>query len=53
MNPPTTAPTIPRTIIMTNPSRVPMIRLAMKPAMAPNTIHAMMPMASIPPTCVG
>jgi len=46
MKPPTTAPTMPRTTIMIRPSPPPMMRLAMKPAIAPSTIQAMIPIGS-------
>src|SRR5665647_367301 len=41
-----------RTVAMT-PSVPPMIRFVMKPAMAPRTIHAMMPIAAFPPLGCG
>src|ERR1035437_753567 len=39
-HPPTMAPTIPSTTISSRPSRVPMISLARKPAIAPTTSQA-------------
>jgi len=42
-NPPTIAPMIPRMIVGIGPSVPPMIMFVMKPAIAPRTIHAMMP----------
>src|SRR3990172_4839416 len=42
-NPPTRPPTMPRTIIISRPSREPMIWLARKPAIAPTTIQEMKP----------
>src|SRR5438445_2262734 len=47
--PPTTAPTMPRRIVPINPSRPPTIMLARKPAIAPSTIHARMPILSVLP----
>src|SRR5690348_6277469 len=42
-NPPTIAPMIPRMIVPITPSPPPMIRFVIHPAIAPTTIHAMMP----------
>src|SRR3990172_11031159 len=46
--PPTNAPTMPRTIIITRPSLLPTILLARKPATAPTTIQAIQLIRSVP-----
>src|SRR6266536_1797054 len=47
--PPTIAPTIPRMIVPSSPSRPPTSRFARKPAIAPSTIQLIMPMSPFLP----
>src|ERR1035437_1434429 len=44
---------MPRRIVAMTPSEPPMIMFVMKPAIAPRTIHAMMPITAIPPLGCG